>query len=178
MIRTELSCAFDNNTNYLTMVRFSYIIFLSSAGVGKPSRAADTGRFSMKAIPLTKAQFDAKRSELEALAKAWADRECTSFDEAVHPASSKNQGGGSIWRMPAIDSKRVVSLLVELEPVLGCNLPSSLVRRGGYVNRDQLAVDLLSRIRQWCIDGPPSTVGATAADSVTSTPDTSRPSPI
>jgi hypothetical protein len=107
----------------------------------------------MKRLPLTKAQFDEKRAELEALAKDWADRECTSFDEAVGQ-TQEDPAVGTIWTMPAIDSKRVVGLLVELEPSLGCEIPCSVIRRGGYSDRAQLVTDLLTRIRERCADDP------------------------
>ena len=117
----------------------------------------------MKRIPLTKNQFDAKRFDLEALATDWADRECTSFDDAVHQTDAKNAARGTIWAMPAIDSKRVVGLLVELEPVIGCELPCSLARRGGYATRSQLVSDLLARIRDRCLETPIRADQASAA---------------
>ena len=105
----------------------------------------------MKRIRLTKTQFDARRSALEALTNDWASRGCTSFDDAVLQKSTE-PASGAIWKMPAIDSKRVVALLVELEPVVGCELPCSLVRRGGYATPSTLASDLLARIREHCLD--------------------------
>jgi len=104
-------------------------------------------------LPLDKAQFDEKATQYEVLTRDWADRECTTFDEAVHRAAGLPQtSGGSIWKMPSIDSKRVVSLLVELEPVFGCRLPSALIRRGGYRNTDDLVNDLKQKIRERCRD--------------------------
>ena len=107
----------------------------------------------MKRLPLTTAQFDEKRAELEALATDWADRECTSFDEAVNQ-TQRDPATGTIWAMPAIDSKRVVGLLVELEPAIGCEIPCSVIRRGGYSDRARLVTDLLTRIRERCADDP------------------------
>lgn len=107
----------------------------------------------MTPVLLTKAEFDAKDRQVQALARDWADRECTSFDEAVLQAAGQNSSEGSIWQMPAIDSKRVVSLLVELEPLLGCRLPPSLIRRGGYATSQDLIADLLPSIRARCSDG-------------------------
>jgi hypothetical protein len=106
------------------------------------------------ALP-NKTDFDAKRSELEALARDWAERECTTFDAAVRKASAKDPGEGSIWDdMPEIDSKRTVSLLVELEPVLGCKLPPSVIKAGGYASVDDLISKLFSKIRERCPDAP------------------------
>ena len=107
----------------------------------------------MKRLTLTKAQFDEKREELEILARDWADRECTSFDQAVGQTQSDSPAG-TIWTMPAIDSKRVVGLLVDLEPTIGCEIPCSVIRRGGYSDRARLVTELLARIRERCLDDP------------------------
>ena len=121
----------------------------------------------MKRIPLTKVQFDTKRSELEASVRDWADRACTSFDEAVRQADKEEPTSGTIWAMPAIDSKRVAGLLVELEPVVGCELPCSLIRRGGYGDRSLLATDLLARIRERCLDDPTPALQASNTEAST-----------
>jgi hypothetical protein len=118
----------------------------------------------MKRLPMTRAQFDQKRSELEALARDWADRECTSFDDAVSQ-SPRLPTSGTIWAMPAIDSKRVVGLLVELEPTLGCDIPCSVIRRGGYSDRSRLVTDLLARIRERCLDDTATNAQASASAS-------------
>ena len=83
--------------------------------------------------------------------------------------------------MPAIDSKHVVALLVELEPVIGCDLPCSLARAGGYPSRLLLVTDLLARIRAQCLDTPTPTDQNSAADvrdAFASTPDTADLRPI
>jgi hypothetical protein len=118
-----------------------------------PSGAENLSERFMKPVALTKGQFDGKRRELEALATDWAERECTSFDDAVR-SNVNHPGVGSIWQMPAIDSKSVVSLLVEMEPLLGCKLPISLIRPGGYANAQALVAELLPAIRGRCGDDP------------------------
>ena len=101
-----------------------------------------------------KAAFDALQPALEALAREWAERECTSFDDAVCRAAGEDAGEGSIWDMPAIDSKRCVSLLVELEGLVGddCKIPVSVIQAGGYASVDDLIAKLLPRIRERCPD--------------------------
>lgn len=117
-----------------------------------------------------KAEFDAKLPQIEALVRDWVDRECTPFDAAVRKEAGTDDGGGSIWDMPAIDSKQTVSLLVELEGLLGCRLPSSLIKRGGYAGADQVIADLPPKIREHCPDAtdpalamiaPPTTISTT-----------------
>jgi hypothetical protein len=116
----------------------------------------------MRTIPLSRTAFDAMRPRLETMAREWATRECASFDKAVQGTAGAAAGEGSIWEMPSIDSKRAVALLVELEPVVGCKLPCSLVQQGGYATIDELVASLLTRIRQCCVESPPSVGAATA----------------
>lgn len=101
----------------------------------------------------TKTKLDDAQQDLEVCARAWASEECTSFDEAVGcdvvPAAD---GSGSIWEMPPIDSKRVVSLLARFEAILGggCKLPVSAIKSGGYKHVDDLLVHLLPALRERC----------------------------
>jgi hypothetical protein len=116
----------------------------------------------MKPIPITTAQFDSRVAELQALTRDWAGREAVSFDDAVGCRPQNNDGSGSIWDMPTIDSKRVVALLVELETKLGCRLPCALIKRGGYSSPEELSSHLLSRIRENCSDANGPGVAATS----------------
>ncbi|WP_437486750.1 hypothetical protein WME75_04410 [Sorangium sp. So ce1014] len=101
-----------------------------------------------------KAKFDVLLPALQALTRDWAERECTSFDEAVRRASDADTDDGSIWDMPAIDSKRCVSLLIDLEGLLGpgCRIPVSVIKAGGYASVDDLIGKLLPKIREKCLD--------------------------
>lgn len=115
-----------------------------------------------------RAARDAKPAQLEVLVRDWAERECMTFDAAVcRTAGVDDEGEASIWDMPAIDSKRTVSLLVELEPVVGLRLPSSLAKRGGYATTDELVADLLPKIRRLC-DAAPTPDRAAAVPSAAS----------
>jgi hypothetical protein len=98
---------------------------------------------------LTEEDFDSRLDQLTALVDDWGDRECTSFDDAVLKASGQPaSSGGSLWDIPMIDSKRVVSLLTELEPVLDVRLPATLIKAGGYSSVQELKDDLLPRIKK------------------------------
>jgi len=102
---------------------------------------------------------------LEAHARDWAERDCMSFDAAVLAGPPKeNPGDGSIWDMPAIDSKRVVSLLAELEQIIGggCRLPVSAIKSGGYGGADDLVSKLLPKLREKCPDALTPGVASTS----------------
>jgi hypothetical protein len=127
-------------------------------------------------LPPTKAQLDALRPQLEAYALDWAERECTSFDAAVLGEPNENEGDGSIWDMPAIDSKRVTSLLAELEKMFekmfGGNfkLPVSAIKSGGYSDGADLVAKLFPKIREKCSDShKPGVASASAAPPPTET---------
>lgn len=114
----------------------------------------------MKAPTLTPAQFDAVHGELTSMIEDWVDRECTSFDAAVQRAAGEAENAPSIWDVPQIDSKRTVSLLTALEPLLGGkNLPATLIKKGGYGSLEELKAGLVPRLRQHCTG-----VTATAPD--------------
>lgn len=117
----------------------------------------------METVPFSKVEFDARLTEIEALIRDWAERECTSFDAAVRPGTGPDEG--SIWDMPKIDSKRTTSLLVELEPLVGFKLPCALIKRGGYSNVDELLKNLPPKIRDLCQEVGP-TIDATMAPEV------------
>jgi hypothetical protein len=117
----------------------------------------------------TKVQLDALLPQLQAYTRSWADRECASFDDAVLRETS---GEGSIWDMPAIDSKRAVGLLVELEAVIGggCKIPVSVITSGGYASPDDLVTKLFAKVREICPDIAKPGVTAVAAPVAASQP--------
>jgi acyl carrier protein len=47
---------------------------------------------------------------------------------------------------PAVDSLVIVEVLVEVEALVDCDLPLSLIRKGGYYSVDDVIADLLPRI--------------------------------
>src|SRR5687768_8736004 len=104
-------------------------------------------------MPPTKAELDALLPKLEAFARDWVDRECTPFDAAVLGETPKeSEEDGSIWDVPAIDSKRVGSLLGGLEKMIGenCKLPVSAIKSGGYTGADDLGEKLFAQLREKC----------------------------
>lgn len=119
--------------------------------------------------PPTKAELDSLLPKLEAYARDWAERECTTFDAAVlGEAPKENEEDGSIWDVPAIDSKRVVSLLGELEKMIGenCKLPVSAIKSGGYTSAEDLVAKLFPKLRDKCPVAHKPGVASTTASSI------------
>ncbi len=110
---------------------------------------------------LTTTEFDLMRPALEALLGDWQQRDCTSFDDAVRAGCSSGAPEPmlSIWdEMPAIDSKKAVSALIEIEAATKMHLPVALIKSGGYDTLPELIDDLFPKVRARCYDPAPSTM--------------------
>ena len=93
---------------------------------------------------ITKKKFDAIESELRAALRKWWDDESESFDAAV-------MGTAAVWEgMPEIDSKAVVKASPIICKFTGADLDPKMIRRGGYSSFDDLAMDLLPKLREAC----------------------------
>jgi len=67
----------------------------------------------------------------------------------LHGASVASSGtGGTVGPQPVIDSLVVVSLLIELEPIVGCELPEDLVRAGGYETVEEVVQHLMPQVQK------------------------------
>lgn len=127
----------------------------------------------MSAVLPEKPQFDAMLPKLQAYARDWAERECTTFNAAVRKAAGDEAEDGSIWDlMPMIDSKRTVALLVELEGLIGggCKIPVSVIKAGGYTSVDDLNAKLFAKIRERCPDASKPGLAATTPPAAVSKP--------
>lgn len=122
-------------------------------------------------LPFTKADFDSQRDALADRLRDWAEEELASFDDAVagNTGAAKGADDPSIWDdMPAIDSKRAIGALVEIEELIGCKLPVTLVRHGGYESVEDMIADLLPKVREKCVD-PISDAAHTSASHLRTT---------
>ena len=97
------------------------------------------------AVPtITKKQFDQVAGQLRAALKKWWEDEAEDFDAAV-------AGTAAVWEgMPEIDSKAVVKASPVIAKFIGAELDPKLIRKGGYASFDDLANDLLPKLRNAC----------------------------
>lgn len=51
---------------------------------------------------------------------------------------------------PPLDSMAAVEVLVELDKLLGKELPASVIKPGGYENREDFVTDLTEKVMQTC----------------------------
>lgn len=111
---------------------------------------------------ITKEGFDAIEPELRAALKDWCEDETADFDASI-------EGTASVWDgMPDIDSKAVVKASPIVRQFTGADLNPKMIRKGGYSSFEDLAGDLLPKLRDACPlalpDHPP--VGAATLESV------------
>jgi hypothetical protein len=97
------------------------------------------------AVPtISKKKFDAVEPKLRAALQKWWEDEAQSFDAAV-------AGTASVWEgMPEIDSKAVVKASPIIRQFTGGDLDPRMIRKGGYASFDDLANDLLPKLRAAC----------------------------
>jgi hypothetical protein len=97
------------------------------------------------ALPsITKRKFDELEPKLRAALETWWEDEAQSFDAAV-------AGTAPVWEgMPEIDSKAVVKASPIIKQFTGGDLDPRMIRKGGYTSFDDLANDLLPKLRAAC----------------------------
>jgi hypothetical protein len=93
---------------------------------------------------ITKSMFDKVEAPLRAALKDWWKDEAQDFDAAI-------AGTVPIWEgLPEIDSKAVVKASPIIKRFTGADLDPQMIRQGGYKSFDDLADDLLPKIRTAC----------------------------
>jgi len=77
--------------------------------------------------------------------RTWWDGEVGGVDD---PFADPKPPTGTIFDvLPAIDSLGVVSGLLTIEKHVGFEVPSRVIRRGGYSRFDDMTADLLPKVR-------------------------------
>ncbi len=85
-------------------------------------------------------------SALSADLRTWWDGEVGGADDPF--ADPKPKVSGTIFDvLPAIDSLGCVNGLLTIEKHVGFEVPSCILRRGGYNSFDDMALDLLPKVR-------------------------------
>ncbi|MGE5501924.1 MAG: acyl carrier protein [Solirubrobacterales bacterium] len=84
---------------------------------------------------------------IEALKKFWAD-ETGSSTKTGSPFGAPKKGGGTVFDVrPELDSLRAVEVLLEVEKIIGVELPDTVVKLGGYDGYDEFMDQLVPSIR-------------------------------
>ena len=92
--------------------------------------------------------FAAKTHELIGELREWYDEETASIDGSIESEAPSGTGGSIISTGPAIDSKRVVDATVCTQRVLGMELPSKIIKPGGYDSFDEMIEDLVPKLEK------------------------------
>jgi acyl carrier protein len=100
----------------------------------KAKTATTTAKFPATEVERRIREFLAEEGAMQA----------TLHGAAVSPIGT----AAAVGPQPVIDSLVVVSLLVELEPMVGFELPEDLVRAGGYDSIEQVVQHLLPQVQK------------------------------
>lgn len=84
--------------------------------------------------------------DLKADLRAWWDDQVSTEDDPF--ADPQPPRTGTIFEVvPAIDSLGVVEALITIEKHLKCEVPPRIIKAGGYRDFEEMAGDLLPKIR-------------------------------
>src|SRR5450755_3152361 len=101
-------------------------------------------------IPITQVEFDSILPRFRHALEDWWANESQSFDAAV-AGTAASGGTASVWAgLPEIDSKAVVKASPVIRAYIGIDLDPTMIRKGGYDSFDDLAGDLLPKLRAKC----------------------------
>jgi len=89
--------------------------------------------------------LDYSEDDLLADLRTWWDGEVDGADDPF--ARPKPPSGTLFDALPAIDSLGVVNGLLTIEKHVGFEVPSRIIQRGGYTSFDEMASDLLPKVR-------------------------------
>lgn len=95
---------------------------------------------------LDRHQFDGLAGQLRGALESWYRDQ---MDDPEAPPSNPNTAG-AFGHLPEIDSKSVVTASPIIREILGVDLDPKLIRKGGYTSFDDLAGDLLPKLRESC----------------------------
>lgn len=77
----------------------------------------------------------------------WWDREQRDLAKVADPDEGMQTGHGTVFDLvPLISSQRAVDLVLDLEPVLGYEIPDSVIKRGGYHSCDEMVEHLNGKL--------------------------------
>ncbi len=113
---------------------------------------------------ITKTEFDAIEQELRKALEQWWEDEKADLEADPPP---QDPATDPLWDgMPEIDSKSVVKASPVIRQKIGADLDPKLIRKGGYTSFDDLANDLLPKLRDTCPDAHPPEAAEPPAEGV------------
>jgi hypothetical protein len=102
---------------------------------------------------VTRTEFDALESDLRRDLERWWEDEKSDLEADLPPADLTTD---PLWDgVPEIDSKAVVKASPVVRRHTGADLDPKLIRKGGYKSFDDLAGDLLPKLRESCPESHP-----------------------
>ncbi len=87
------------------------------------------------------------RRELEDKIREWWIAEEEALRKQGDPFGDLQKGDGTVFDiLPLIPSHQAVEVVVLLEPILGREIPESVIKRGGYHSVDELLDHMMKKL--------------------------------
>jgi len=88
------------------------------------------------------------KTEIEQLFRSWWTKQMASpVRRPPQPPAVTRKEGGTIWDVqPELSSQQAVTVLVDLETILGFRPKTSVIRHGGYRGLEQFVRDLSANV--------------------------------
>lgn len=100
----------------------------------------------LPARKLSSPQQFPKNRVAEGLEKWWQAQQSGTARRG-NPFSDARAKGGTVFDIqPQVSSQEAVAVLLELQPVLGYEPSTSVIKRGGYKNRDEFVRELTASV--------------------------------
>lgn len=99
-------------------------------------------------LDMTTQEFDQQREKLEKLIHQWWKEEQSGW--SIDKKAKEKKSPDIMTSLPVIDSKVAITVSTVLEDVLGKEIHPSLIKKGGYGSIEEMAEDLLGKLRECC----------------------------
>jgi hypothetical protein len=87
------------------------------------------------------------KTRVEASLEKWWQAQRSGTTRRGNPFSDARTKGGTVFDIqPQVSSQEAVTVLLELEPVLGYEPSTNVIKRGGYKSRDEFVREVTARV--------------------------------
>src|SRR5437899_658780 len=95
-------------------------------------------------LPLKKPSIPAyPRQRVRQMIRAWWTREQEDLEKIDDPGDELRPNSGTVFDLvPVVSSHHAVEVVLDLEAVLGYEIPDSVIKRGGYHSCDEMVEHL------------------------------------
>lgn len=83
------------------------------------------------------------KQEVRQAIRDWWKQEQEDLDKIADPPNELQPDSGTVFDLvPVISSHHAVEVVLDLQDILGCEIPDTVINRGGYHSCDEMVDDL------------------------------------